>query len=99
MFPEIGSRRSSSLDRCELYQTSSPVLLFTSSEPVRPGMIMTGAFPVDGATDAVVAGAVVCAKAATPLNKTQNIIIRNLTLDSFIRCLMRRLDYLLQTKT
>jgi hypothetical protein len=47
-------------------------------------MMMTGAFPV-GAAIVVVAGAVVCPSAATPLTKTQSIIVRNLTLDSFIR--------------
>ena len=45
---------------------------------------MIGAFPDAGA--AVVAeGAVVCPKTVPALSKTQNIIVRKLPLDSFIR--------------
>ena len=77
---------SSSLDRCELYQTSSFVLLFTRFDPVKPGMMMIGALPVAGAVVVfAVAGAVVWPRAATTLRKMQNIIVGNLTLDWFIR--------------
>lgn len=46
---------------------------------------MIGSFPAAGDAVAVAEGAVVCPKAAPTLSKMQNVIVTNLTLDSFIR--------------
>src|SRR5688572_4886381 len=59
IFGVIGSLISSSLSRERLNQTSFPVFLLYRSEPVSPGITITGAFPITGVGLGVGVGVVV----------------------------------------